>query len=250
LHEIHRQREGDERRASEFFAEGKFHDALGIYEGRGAIHWTRTHPEARAELLDTYERDVAGSRDKLRFIFAYTNLDVAELNQGARQVHRKLGHLGEDHELQSADGRRMFATGDRIQFSTTDKQRGIYNGTVATVTAIDGTHVAAKLLDGGKEISFDTAAFDGFRHGYAGTIYKGQGDTVDQAYLYHSEHWQSAASYVGMTRHREKVALFVAKNTARDLDQLRPPNGPHRHRQALRRDLLPPARPYRPRCCR
>ena len=220
LHEIHRQRAGDERRASEFFAEGKFHDALGIYEGRGAIHWTLTHPEARAELLDTYERDVAGSRDKVRFIFAYTNLDVAELNQGARQVHRKLGHLGEDHELQSADGRRMFATGDRIQFSTTDKQRGIYNGTVATVTAIDGTHVAAKLLDGGKEISFDTAAFNGFRHGFAGTIYKGQGDTVDQAYLYHSEHWRSAASYVGMTRHREKVTLFVAKNTARDLDQL------------------------------
>ena len=219
LHEIQRQKQGDERRASEYFAEGKYQQALGIYEGKNAIHWTRTQPEARAELLGTYERDVTAAPNKSRFIFAYTNLDVAELNQGARQVHQKLGHLGADHELQSADGRMAFATGDRIQFAANDKKRGIYNGEMGTVAAIDGGHIAVKI-DGGKEISFDTAAFNSFRHGYAGTIYKGQGDTVDQAYLYHSEHWRAAASYVGMTRHREKAALFVARNTAPNLDQL------------------------------
>jgi Ti-type conjugative transfer relaxase TraA len=219
LTEIRRQHKGDERRASEFFAEGKFHDALGIYEGKGAIHWTRTHPEARAELLRTYASDVTAAPDKSRFIFAYTNADVAALNEGARQVQRSLGRLGQDHQLDSADGKRAFATGDRIQFTATDKKRGMNNGDAGKLIAIDGTHVAVKL-DSGKEISFDTAAVKSFRHGYAGTIYKGQGDTVDQAYLYHSEHWQSAASYVGMTRHREKAALFVAKNTARDLDDL------------------------------
>ena len=55
-----------------------------------------------------------------------------------------------------------------------------------------------------------------FRHGYAGTIYRGQGRTLDQTYLYHSEHWRSAASYVALTRHRDKAELFVARNTARD----------------------------------
>jgi hypothetical protein len=62
--------------------------------------------------------------------------------------------------------------------------------------------------------------FDRFRHGYAGTIYKGQGRTLDQTYLYHSEHWRSATSYVALTRHRENVTLFVATETARDLGQL------------------------------
>jgi Ti-type conjugative transfer relaxase TraA len=219
LTEIRRQHQGDERRASEFFAEGKFHQALGVYEAKGAIHWTRTQPEARAELLATYERDVAAGRNKSRFIFAYTNADVAALNEGARAVHRKLGQLGEDHQLDSADGKRAFATGDRIQFTATDKKRGIYNGEVGKLTAIDGSHISVKL-DSGKEISLDTEAFQGFRHGYAGTIYKGQGDTVDQSYLYHSQPWQAAASYVGMTRHREKAALFVARNTAPNLDQL------------------------------
>ena len=49
---------------------------------------------------------------------------------------------------------------------------------------------------------------------------KAKGRTLDQTYLYHSEHWRSASSYVAMTRHREKAALFVARNTAQDVKQL------------------------------
>src|SRR6185437_7300255 len=55
---------------------------------------------------------------------------------------------------------------------------------------------------------------------YAGKIYKGQGRTLDQTYLYHSKHWRAEAGYVAMTRHRDTAAVFVAKETAGDLDQL------------------------------
>jgi hypothetical protein len=71
-----------------------------------------------------------------------------------------------------------------------------------------------------KLVAFDAQAFAEFRHGYAGTIYKGQGRTLDQTYLYHSEAWRSAASYVALTRHRDKTELFVATNTAPDVKQL------------------------------
>jgi len=70
--------------------------------------------------------------------------------------------------------------------------------------------------------------FEDFRHGYAGTIYKGQGRTIDQTYLYHSAHWRRAASYVALSRHREKAELFVARQTAGDLNDLA--------RQMARRD--------------
>ena len=48
----------------------------------------------------------------------------------------------------------------------------------------------------------------------------GQGSTLDQVYLYHSEHWRAAPAYVALTRHKEKTELFVATNTARDVKEL------------------------------
>jgi ATP-dependent exoDNAse (exonuclease V) alpha subunit len=69
-------------------------------------------------------------------------------------------------------------------------------------------------------VSWSAAEFAGFRHGYAGTIYKGQGKTLDHTYLYHTEHWRSAASYVALTRQRERAQVFVARETARDAAQL------------------------------
>jgi hypothetical protein len=72
----------------------------------------------------------------------------------------------------------------------------------------------------GRVVSWSADDFAGFRHGYAGTIYKGQGKTLDRTYLYHTEHWRSAASYVALTRQRESAQVFAAWETARDVGQL------------------------------
>lgn len=37
--------------ASEYFGEGQFHKALGVYAAKGQVHFTRTQVEARAELI-------------------------------------------------------------------------------------------------------------------------------------------------------------------------------------------------------
>ncbi|HME21202.1 MAG TPA: hypothetical protein VKI44_07595 [Acetobacteraceae bacterium] len=50
----------------------------------------------------------------------------------------------------------------------------------------------------------------------AGTIYKRQGKTLDHTYLLHTHHWRAAASYVALTRQRERAQVFVATETARD----------------------------------
>jgi hypothetical protein len=69
-------------------------------------------------------------------------------------------------------------------------------------------------------VAWSAAEFQGFRHGYAGTIYKGQGKTLDHTYLYHSRHWRRAASYVALTRQRASARVFVARETARDARDL------------------------------
>lgn len=221
LSQVRRQHKADDRRAAEMMAEGNFRDALNIYNDKGDIQWTRTQPEARAALVAQWTADSAAKPDKSRFVFAYTNDDAKQLNDALRAVRKGRGELGEDHQLDTAHGPLQLAAGDRIQFTATDKKAGIDNGVAGTIAAIDGTHLAVQL-DGsrGKTINFDAANFGHIKHGYAGTIYKGQGDTLDQTYLYHTEHWRSAPGYVALTRHRDKTALFVARNTAKDVTQL------------------------------
>jgi len=252
LTEVRRQHKSDDRRASEMMAEGNFHDALTIYDQKGGLHWTRTQPEARAALVEQWAKDTAAAPDKTRFVLAYTNADVATLNADIRDVRKERGELkGPDHELNTAHGRAAFAAGDRMQFTGTDKRKGIENGAAGTVTAIDDGKITVQL-DGkkAKAITFDPADFQKFRHGYAGTIYSGQGDTLDQTYLLHTEHWRSAPSYVGLTRHRERADLFVARNTAKDLNQLARQMGRQDERRAASQfhaqQDLGPVRPLTP----
>jgi ATP-dependent exoDNAse (exonuclease V) alpha subunit len=221
LSEVRRQSRNDDRRAAELMAEGNFHDALGRYDSKGGIKWTRTQEEAQAALVRKWAADTQADPTKTRFVFAYTNDDVDKINRAIRSVRRERGELGEDHPFETSRGKETFAAGDRVQIIGTDKQRGLLNGHAGTIAKIEDTTIHMQL-DGraGRTIAFDAKEFKEFRHGYAGTIYKGQGRTLDQTYLYHSEHWRSAASYVALTRHRDKAEVFVARNTAQNLKEL------------------------------
>jgi hypothetical protein len=53
-------------------------------------------------------------------------------------------------------------------------------------------------------------------HGYAATIHKAQGVTVDRAHVLASSHLDRHAAYVGLTRHREGVELHWAREDMRD----------------------------------
>jgi Ti-type conjugative transfer relaxase TraA len=224
--EVTRQRVDWQRQAAKDLAEGRFSEAVGAFDEAGAITWTDRQDEARSALVVAWKRDADERPGQSRFVFAYTNKDVDTLNVELRQVRREQGELtGRDVQLETKHGRAAFAVGDRVQFTDTDKKRHIYNGNVGTITRLDpATGEITATLDGagkdGRNVTWSAAAFEGFRHGYAGTIYKGQGKTLDRTYLYHTEHWRSAASYVALTRQRESAEVFVARETARDAGQL------------------------------
>jgi Ti-type conjugative transfer relaxase TraA len=226
ISEITRQRTDWQRRAARDLAEGRFEDAVVAFDRSGAITWTDDQAAARQTLVTAWTRDTVAEPDATRFVFAYTNRDVDTLNAELRQVRRDRGDLaGPDVQFETKHGPAEFAVGDRVQFTDTDKRARIYNGNVGTITAIDGETGAMRArLDAaagqGREVTWSASEFIGFRHGYAGTIYKGQGKTLDHTYLYHTHHWRSAASYVALTRQRESAQVFVARETARDAAHL------------------------------
>jgi Ti-type conjugative transfer relaxase TraA len=224
--EVTRQTVDWQRQAARDLAEGRFADAVNTFDRAGAITWTDKQGEAQRALVAAWTRDAAERPGASRFVFAYTNRDVDTLNAELRQVRRDRGELiGADVEFNTKHGVAAFAIGDRVQFTDTDKRRHIYNGNAGTITGLDARsgQITARLdaASGvGRAVMWSAHEFEGFRHGYAGTIYKGQGKTLDRTSLYHTEHWRAAASYVALTRQRESAQVFVARETARDANHL------------------------------
>ena len=224
--EVTRQKDDWQRQAARDLAEGRFEDALVAFAREKAVTWTTKQDDARIALVERWKQDTVLAPDKSRFVFAYTNKDVDRLNADLRQVRAERGELGADYRFETKHGLHAFAVGDRVQFTDTLKGARIYNGNAGTITAIEGTTgVIRAKLDAtpgseGREVAWSASEFIGFRHGYAGTIYKGQGKTLDQTYLLHTHHWRQASSYVALTRQRESAQIFVATETARDLRQL------------------------------
>ena len=215
-----------QRQAARDLAEGRVAEAVGAFSREGAITWTDTQEAARAKLVERWKADTAAPPGASRFVFAYTNKDVDALNTDLRAVRRGRGELGKDVRLATKHGEADFAVGDRVQFTDTLRAAKIYNGNAGTITAVDErTGVVRATLDGpagtpGREVVWSASEFEGFRHGYAGTIYKGQGKTLDHTYLYHSHHWRQTSSYVALTRQRESAHIFAARETARDVAHL------------------------------
>jgi len=224
--EVTRQRIDWQRQAARDLAEGRTLEAVRAFAREGAVTWSQTQDQSRERLVARWKADTAETPDATRFVFAYTNKDVDKLNAELRAVRRERGELGEDHRFVTKHGEAAFATGDRVQFTDTLRAGKIYNGNAGTILGIDAdTGVIRAKLDGskaeeGREVVWSASEFDGFRHGYAGTIYKGQGKTLDHTYLLHTHHWRQASSYVALTRQRESARIFAATATARDVLQL------------------------------
>ena len=225
--EVTRQRVDWQRQAARDLAEGRFDSAVTAYDQHGAVIWTADGEAARAALVARWKADTLADPAASRFVFAYTNADVSLINAELRQVRRERGELASpDVRLETKHGAADFAVGDRVQFTDTDKRRHIYNGNAGVITGLDArtgqvrVRLDAAAGTAGREVTWDAAEFQGFRHGYAGTIYKGQGKTLDHTYLLHTHHWRAAASYVALTRQRESAQVFVAEDTARDVHQL------------------------------
>ncbi|MGE8584800.1 MAG: BID domain-containing protein, partial [Agrobacterium tumefaciens] len=62
---------------------------------------------------------------------------------------------------------------------------------------------------GGDSVSIPTDSYQAIDHGYATTIHKNQGATVDRAFVLASSTMDRHLTYVAMTRHRDSVQLYA-----------------------------------------
>ena len=217
--EVRRQREDWQKDATRALATGRTAEAIHAYDDRGMVHAADTREQARAELVDGWDRQRRADPDHTRIILTHTNAEVRELNQEARERVRASGELGEDVSVTVDRGRRDFAAGDRIMFLRNERSLGVKNGTLGTLERIGEGHMAVRL-DGGGHAAFDLKDYAAVDHGYAATFHKSQGVTVDRAHLLATPGMDRHSAYVGMSRHRDGVQLHYGRDDFADQRQL------------------------------
>ena len=217
--EVRRQLHDWQRDATRELATGRTGEAIRAYADHGMIHAAETREQARGELVERWDRERTAAPDQSRIILTHTNDEVRELNEAARGRMRAAGELGDDVRVKVERGNRDFASGDRVMFLRNERSLGVKNGTLATIEQLDKGHIAVRT-DDGRSVAFDTKDYAHVDHGYAATIHKAQGMTVDRAHLLATPGMDRHGAYVGMSRHRDGVALHYGRDDFKDESRL------------------------------
>ncbi|WP_076730087.1 Ti-type conjugative transfer relaxase TraA [Methylobacterium radiotolerans] len=226
LGDIRRQRAEWQRAASVAFATHRTAEGLAAYRARGAVTFEADAGAARGAIVRDYLADREGRREGSRVVLAHRRADVAALNAEIRAALQEQGALARGEAagelaFQTRDGERRFAPGDRIVFLENDRALGVKNGLLGTVEAVaaGGAGAGPRIvvrLDGpageARTVSVPLDSYAAVDHGYATTIHKSQGATVDRAYVLASGTLDRHLTYVAMTRHREAVRLYAARD--------------------------------------
>lgn len=225
LGEIRRQREGWQREASVDFARHRTAEGLGAYAEHGAIRFEADTGAARQAIVADVIADMDARPDGSRLVLAHRRVDVAEVNDAIRGARQDRGELRGEQVYRTTEGERAFAAGDRLLFRENNRDLGVKNGMLGTVERADAGRLEVRLDTAkgpgqGRAVSVSMADYAAVDHGYATTIHKAQGATVDRTHVLASATMDRHLAYVAMTRHREAVTLYAGRETYRDVEAL------------------------------
>jgi len=209
--EVRRQREDWQRDATRDLATGRTGDAIHAYDAHDMVHPAETREQARDDLIDRWDRQRQAAPDSSRIILTHTNAEVRELNEAARDRMRHAGDLGEDVRVKVERGERSFAAGDRVMFLQNERGLGVKNGTLGTIEQVSAQSMTVQT-DDGHSIAFDLKDYDSIDHGYAATIHKAQGMTVDRTHVLATPGMDAHGSYVALSRHRDGMDLHYGSD--------------------------------------
>ncbi|NPU11967.1 Ti-type conjugative transfer relaxase TraA [Bradyrhizobium sp. 83002] len=217
--EVRRQREDWQRDATRDLATGKVGHALEAYRAHGMVHEAQTREQARGDLIDRWDRDRQASPDRSRIILTHTNDEVRALNEAARERMRAAGDLGDEVHVTVERGARTFASGDRLMFLQNERGLGVKNGTLGTIELVSAQSMTVQT-DDGRSVRFDLKDYSRIDHGYAATIHKAQGMTVDRVHVLATPGMDAHSSYVALSRHRDSVELHYGREDFANADRL------------------------------
>ncbi|RWP15746.1 MAG: Ti-type conjugative transfer relaxase TraA [Mesorhizobium sp.] len=213
LETIYRQREDWMRKSSLDLARGHVDQALAAYRSQGRVLGSELKAEAVENLVADWNRDYDPAKTTL--ILAHLRRDVRMLNELAREKLVERGILTEGHGFRTADGIRLFGAGDQIVFLKNEGSLGVKNGMIGRVVEAAPNRITVMVGEGDqrRRVTVEQRFYKNLDHGYATTIHKSQGATVDRVKVLASLSLDRHLTYVAMTRHRDDLQLYYGRRS-------------------------------------
>ncbi|MGX8013529.1 Ti-type conjugative transfer relaxase TraA [Mesorhizobium sp. ORM8.1] len=217
--QVRRQRQDWQRDATRDLATGRIGAAISAYDAQDMVHQAASRDEARSDLVERWDRDRQVHPEASRIILTHTNDEVRALNKAARERMRAAGDLGADVQVAAERGARDFASGDRVMFLRNERSLGVKNGTLGVVEEVSIQRMTVQT-DDGRSVRFDLKDYAHIDHGYAATVHKAQGMTIDRTHVLATPGMDVHGSYVSLSRHRDGMDLHYGSDDFATRDQL------------------------------
>jgi Ti-type conjugative transfer relaxase TraA len=215
IFDIKRQSSNWGKEVASCFVGGKVLEGLTILENNERIKWGGNVDKSMQELLGDWNSSQYDIDN--RIILAVENKHVNALNAGARQYLKANGKL-EGEEI-SVSGN-YYMKGDRVLITGTNKELGVINGDLGEVIDASTEKFIISILGSEKTIEFNPKEYDGFKHGYATTIFKAQGASIKDVYVFHDKFSGIRNSYVSLSRHIDELKLYTNRESTADINIL------------------------------
>jgi hypothetical protein len=202
-----RQREPWERDALARLRDGDVLSALDAYDGAGRMHLHDDGAAAKTAIVADYlaARGAGGSVVML----ASRRADARKLNTLARRALTAEGRLGRRPLIVRVDGQRIdWRVGDEAVITRNDYPLELINGSRGRVTRVGRDGVTVDTETGPVQVPRHLLEAGVLTYGYALTVHKAQGITVDVALLYASGTLTRESGYVAMSRGRDANHLY------------------------------------------
>ena len=213
LETIYRQREQWMRDASLDLARGNVGKAVAAYQSNGKMIGSELKTDAVTNLIADWNREYDPAKSTL--ILAHLRRDVRKLNELARTKLMERGIIEQGFVFKTADGNRHFAAGDQIVFLKNEGSIGVKNGMLGKVLEAAPGRIVAGIGEGEHQrpVIVEQRFYNNLDHGYATTVHKSQGATVDRVKVLASLSLDRHLTYVAMTRHREDLGVYYGSRS-------------------------------------
>ncbi|MGH9065491.1 MAG: MobF family relaxase [Acidimicrobiales bacterium] len=211
-----RQVEVWERQALSDLRAGRAEEALDAYRDNGALHRAESAGAVREQVVSDWW--ASSQRGESGLMLARRRSDVVALNAAARGRMAGSGELGAESLV--VEGR-SFAVGDRVLATRNDSRLEVVNGTRGRVTRVAlGAGSLTMRTDDGRDLALPATYLGAghLDHGYALTVHRAQGATLDRAFVLADDVLFLETPYSALSRGRLGNELYLVEDDRRAED--------------------------------